>query len=197
MTSSRTRSGGRLAGIVGSVVTVAVLAGCGSASDDPSKTADPTSSGVESTDSAEQPPETQVVEVNGAQLKVPSDWDVTAPSKTERASLSTPADSSGTSYGTGTFNADITLAADTEELASGRLKVAGSGAKRLKDVEFGGQKFFHIRELHGGIDSLDTYGTVIEDSEVTIAWAFNAELATREQIDGYINQVMPTFEFVG
>ena len=197
MTSSRTHYAGRFAGIVGSALTVAVLAGCGSASDDPSKTADPSPSGVESTDSAEQPPESQVVEVNGAQLQVPSDWEVTAPSKTERATLNTPVDSSGTSYGTGTFNADITLAGDTEELAEGRLKVAGPDAKRLEDVKFGGQTFFHIRELHGGIDSLDTYGTVIDGSEVTVAWAFNAELATREQIDEYINQVMPTFKFVG
>lgn len=120
---------------------------------------------------------------------------MTAPSKTERATLGTPVDSSGTSYGTGTFNADITLAGDTEELAEGRLNVAGSDAKRLENVEFGGQTFFHIRELHGGIDSLDTYGTVIDGSEVTVAWAFNAELATREEIDGYINQVMPSFKF--
>lgn len=135
--------------------------------------------------------------MNGAHIRVPSDWEVTAPSKTERATLNTPVDSSGTSYGTGTFNADITLAGDTEELAEGRLKVAGSDAKRLEDVKFGGQTFFHIRELHGGVDSLDTYGTVIDGSEVTVAWAFNAELATREQIDGYINQVMPSFKFVG
>lgn len=152
---------------------------------------------METTGSAEKPAEPQVVEVNGAQLQVPSDWSVTSPSKTERATLNTPEDASGTSYGTGTFNADITLAEDTEELAKGRLKVAGSDAKRLPDVKFGGQTFFHIRELHGGVDSLDTYGTVIDGSEVTVAWGFNAKLATRKQIDGWINQVMPSFTFKG
>lgn len=108
-----------------------------------------------------------------------------------------PEDGSGTSYGTGVFNADLTLADDIEDLAKAAANAAGGDAERLPDIKFGGQTFFHLRELHGGIDSIDTYGTVVDGSEVTVAWNFNAELATREQIDAWINQVMPTFKFEG
>ena len=134
--------------------------------------------------------------MNGAQFQVPSNWSVKG-GGTQRATLSTPEDASGTSTGTGIFNADVTLAENTEALAKVQANAAGGDAKRLPDVKFGGQTFFHFRELHGGVDSLDTYGTVLDGSEVTVAWGFNAELATREEIDGYINQVMPSFKFTG
>lgn len=192
MTRSRTGRVARLATAVVSAVTTAALAGCGSeeAPSDPQGPA--TSSSADATPAAEP----QAVEVNGAQLQVPADWTVKG-GGSQRANLTVPEDESGTSYGTGVFNADVTLAADTEQLAKARADAAGGDAKRLPDVEFGGQSFFHLRELHGGVDSIDTYGTVINGSEVTVAWNFNAELATREQIDTWINQVMPTVTFKG
>ncbi|MEU4451324.1 hypothetical protein AB0F44_08335 [Nocardioides sp. NPDC023903] len=172
-----------------------VLGGCGGDPEGTSESATPSPSPTESTAPSEQPGETQAVEVNGAQLEVPADWIVTAPSTSERATLGAPKDASGHSYGSGIFNSDITLADDTEDLAESQSRVAPK-AKRLADVTFAGQTFFHFRELEGA-ESLDTYGTVIDGSEVTVAWGFNSKLATREQIDEYINQVMPSFKFVG
>ncbi|NYI79876.1 hypothetical protein [Nocardioides panzhihuensis] len=177
-------------------MTTAALVGCGGAEGPSGSPRSSTPPSAQASADASPTAASRVVEVNGAQLRVPADWSVGG-GGTQRATISVPEDESGTSYGTGVFNADITLASDTEELAMGRANVAGGDAKRLPDVEFGGQSFFHLRELHGGIDSLDTYGTVINGSEVTVAWGFNAELATREQIDGWINQVMPTFKFEG
>ncbi|MGY0387745.1 hypothetical protein ACWZJV_12305 [Nocardioides sp. WG-D5] len=177
-------------------MTTIALVGCGSAegpSGSPNSTVSP--SGQPSTD-ATPTGEPQSIEVNGAQLQAPPDWSVKG-GGAQRATLSTPENASGTSTGTAIFNADITLAENTEALAKVQANAAGGDAERLPDVKFGGQTFFHYRELHGGVDSLDTYGTVIDGSEVTVAWGFNAKLTTREQIDGYINQVMPTFKFVG
>lgn len=179
-----------------SAMTAVVLVGCGSTEGPSGSPGSSTPPSVQPSADATPTGTPQAVEVNGAQLQVPADWSVKG-GGTQRATLSVPEDTSGTSYGTGVFNADITLAADTEELAKVRANAAGGDAKRLPDVEFGGQSFFHLRELHGGVDSLDTYGAVINGSEVTVAWGFNAELATRQQIDGWINQVMPTFEFKG
>lgn len=195
MTASRTGCAARLTAIVAAALAVVALGGCGGDPGGTSGSATPSPSPTESTAPSEQPKQTQVVEVNGAQLEVPADWIVTAPSTSERATLGAPKDASGHSYGSGIFNADITLADDTEDLAESQSKVAPK-AKRLPDVTFADQTFFHFRELEGP-ESLDTYGTVIEGSEVTIAWGFNSELATRKQIDGWINQVMPTFKFVG
>ena len=195
MTASRTGRAARLTATVAAALAAVVLGGCGGDPEGTSGSATPSPSPPESATSSEQPGETQAVEVNGAQLEVPAGWIVTAPSTSERATLGAPKDASGHSYGSGIFNADITLADDTEDLAESQSKVAPK-AKRLPDVTFAGQTFFHFRELEGA-ESLDTYGTVIDGSEVTVAWGFNSKLATREQIDEYINQVMPSFEFVG
>ncbi|MBC7279465.1 hypothetical protein [Nocardioides sp.] len=194
MTPPRTGHVVRLANVAVTALAVVALGGCGSAggsSGSPSP-----SVSAESSADATPTADLQSIKVNGAELQVPSDWSVKG-GNTQRATLSVPEDASGTSYGTGVLNADITLADDLEDLAEVAANAAGGDAKRLPDVKFGGQTFFHLRELHDGVDSLDTYGTVINGSEVTVAWAFNAELATREEIDGWINQVMPTFTFNG
>lgn len=196
MTPSRKGYVVRLAAVAVSAMTVVALVGCGSEEGPSGQQSPSTPPSTQPSADATSTAEPQAIEVNGAQLQVPANWSVKG-GGTQRATLSVPEDESGTSYGTGVFNADITLAADTEALAKVRANAAGGDAKRLPDVEFGGQSFFHLRELHGGVDSLDTYGTVIDGSEVTVAWGFNAELATREQIDGWINQVMPTFGFKG
>lgn len=195
MTASRTGRAARLTATIVAALVVVVLGGCGGDPEGTSGSETPSPSPTESPVPSEQPDEAQVVEVNGAQLEVPADWIVTAPSTSERATLGAPKDASGHSYGSGIFNADITLADDTEDLAESQSKVVPD-AKRLPNAKFGGQTFFHFRELEGA-ESLDTYGTVIKGSEVTVAWGFNSKLATREQIDGYINQVMPSFKFVG
>ena len=91
---------------------------------------------------------------------MPSDWSVNG-GGTQRATLTVPEDTTGTSYGTGVFNADVTLARNLDEFAKVATNAAGGDAKRLQDVEFGDQTFFHLRELHGGIDSIDTYGALV------------------------------------
>lgn len=196
MTPSRTGYVVRFAAVAVSASAAVALVGCGStggSSGSPSRSAPHSATPSGEASSTAEP---LAIEVNGAQLQVPSDWSVKG-GGTQRATLSTPKDASGTSTGTGIVNADITLAENTEALAKVQANAAAGKAKRMPDVKFGEQKFFHYRELHGGVDSLDTYGTVLKGSEVTVAWGFNAKLATRKQIDGYINQVMPTFKFKG
>ena len=109
--------------------------------------------------------------------------------------VSAPDDELGYSPGFGILNADITLAENTEELATAATN-GESGTKRLPNVKFGGVTFFHIRRGND-TNTFDTYGTVIGDSEVTVAWTFINEFANAEQRDELINQAMQTFKFEG
>ena len=191
MTASRTTlaAARRLAAVVGSGAIAVALGACG-ASESPHE---PASSAPveESTTSSQSPAETQVAEVNGAQLTAPSNWKVEQGQA--RVIVSAPKDDRGYSPGFGLLDADVTLAESTDVLASDVMK---PGAKRLADVEFGGAKFFHVRE-RDDTNTIDTYGTVVDGSEVTVAWTFINDMATPKQIDELVNQVMPTFKFKG
>lgn len=113
--------------------------------------------------------------------------------------LRAPKDADGYSPGSGIFDADMTLSADTDQLATSALEILkGSmpNAKRLPDVKYAGVTFYHLRS-DDDVNSYDEYGAVIGESEASVAWTFINEFATREQIDELINQVMPSFEFEG
>ncbi|MER6970385.1 hypothetical protein ABT304_04965 [Nocardioides sp. NPDC000445] len=182
------------------LVAVAVAAGvltltsCGGGSGEPS---DPDTAGASSSptasESSVEPGTGEVAEINGAQLQPPSGWTV----EVEDGSpiVSAPDDELDYSPGFGILNADVTLADNTEELATAATDTA-SDAKRLADVKFGGVTFFHIRRSND-TNTYDTYGTVIEDSEVTVAWTFINDLADAKQRDALINQAMSTFKFKG
>ena len=110
-----------------------------------------------------------------------------------------PKDADGYSSGFGVFSADLTLSADTDELAVTALKIlkgSRSDAKRLPDVKYAGVPFYHLRSKND-VNSYDEYGTVVGESEASVAWTFNNAFASRKQIDKLVNQVMPTFKFKG
>ncbi|TQL66641.1 hypothetical protein FB381_0505 [Nocardioides albertanoniae] len=135
--------------------------------------------------------------MEGAQLKAPADWDVRMDGATYV--LSSPKDSAGASVGRGILDVAPTLALGTDDLATEAKGSAGGGYKkveRLADEKFGRTPFFHIRGTGGSL-TYDQYGAVVGDDQVTITWSFNPDLANPEQIDTWINQVMPTFKFTG
>lgn len=193
MTRSRTRPSLRLATIASAAAVALALTSCGGGSDEPSdpNTTVPPSSPAVSESSAGQD-EGKVAEINGAQLQPPTGW--TVEQKDGSPIVSAPDDEFDYSPGFGILNADITLAENTKELA--KATSTESGAKRLPDVKFGGVTFFHIRRGND-TNTFDTYGTVIGDSEVTVAWTFINELANAEQRDELINEAMQTFKFNG
>ncbi|MEI7055072.1 hypothetical protein WBG06_04585 [Nocardioides sp. CCNWLW239] len=113
--------------------------------------------------------------------------------------IGAPKDADGYSPGFGVLDADMTLSANTDELATTALEILKGSkpdAKRLPDVEYGGVTFYHLRSTND-VNSYDEYGAVIGDSEASVAWTFLNEFASREQMDEMINQVMPTFKFEG
>lgn len=113
--------------------------------------------------------------------------------------IGAPKDADGYSPGFGVFDASLTLAADTDELAETALKILKGSkpeAKRLPDVEYGGVTFYHLRSTND-VNSYDEYGAVIGESEASVAWTFINDFASRAQMDELINQVMPTFKFEG
>jgi hypothetical protein len=179
--------------LAGSVVIAAALGACGGSDDGPSGTPS-SSAAAESPSGEESPSGSQVAEINGAQLEVPAGWEVEEAGA--RVNISAPEDDLGYSPGLAVFNADVTLADTTEDLATSAIDTAQSGAKRLPDVEFGGVTFFHLRE-GDDTNTFDTYGAVVDGSEVTVAWTFINDMATPKQIDELVNQVMPSFKFEG
>lgn len=113
--------------------------------------------------------------------------------------IGAPKDADGYSPGFGIVDAGLTLAANTDELAVTALKILKGSmpdAKRLPDVKFAGATFYHLRSKNDA-NSYDEYGTVIGESEASVAWRFNNTFASRKQMDELINQVMPTFKFEG
>ena len=188
MTASRTGLAARsFAAIVGSVVIAVSVSACGGSGDDP----DGTASAPAAEESA-SPAESQLAEVNGAQLTAPANWKVEQGQA--RVIVSAPKDDHGYSPGFGLLDADITLSESTEVLASDVMKQPG--AKRLANAKFGGVTFFHVRE-GDDTNTVDTYGAVVDGSEVTVAWTFINDMASPKQIDELVNQVMPTFKFKG
>ena len=154
----------------------------------------PDQSGAPSTEPAA---DWQVAETGGAQLKAPADWNVRMDGATYV--LSSPKDSAGASVGRGILDVAPTLALSTDDLAKEAKSAAGGNYKkvtRLSDETFGGTPFFHVRGTGGSL-TYDHYGAVIGGDQVTITWTFNPDLANQEQIDTWINQVMPTFKFKG
>lgn len=141
----------------------------------------------------ESPAAPQLAEENGAQFMAPAGWKVEQ-AQSSRMIISAPKDDLGYSPGFALLDADITLSEDTEALAASTLKQPG--AKRLTDAEFGGVKFFHVREGND-TNTIDTYGAVIDGSAVTVTWTFLNDLANPRQIDELVNQVMPSFRFEG
>ncbi|GGU24382.1 hypothetical protein GCM10007979_23870 [Nocardioides albus] len=188
----------RLALSAVSIVAAFVLCSCGDADDPsgPETTSSPSS--PEATESQAEPgSEGVVAEVDGAQLTAPDGWTVVM--EDGSPVIGAPKDAGGYSPGFGVFDADMTLLANTDELAATALKVLKGSrpdAKRLPDVEFGGVTFYHLRSTND-VNSYDEYGSVIGDSEASVAWTFLNDFASREQIDEMINQVMPTFKFEG
>ena len=199
MTRSRTHSHPRLATIVVATMIAFTVTSCGSENDKPSG---PDGTVSPSGSPSESPATTGGVggtaELNGAQLQAPSGWQV----RTEDGNpiLNAPKDADGYSPGSGILDADITLAETTGELAKVSEKTLASqgyeNLERLADTKFGGVTFFHLRGKSGN-RSYDQYGTVIDDSQVTIDWNFTVALADRKQADELINQVMPSFKFEG
>lgn len=184
-----------LAALAALSALAAGLTGCGS--EDPSGT-EPTGSGAATTSesaSAEPAADWKVAELEGTQFKAPSDWAVSLEDGVSYV-MGSPKDGQGYRAGRGIFNAGSSLALSIDELATAsRDNVIGDYSKveRLKDVTFGGTKFFHIRGS-GDAQTYDVYGALIGDIEVSVAWSFNPGLATQKQIDGWINQVMSTFK---
>ncbi|MBG6094182.1 hypothetical protein [Nocardioides luteus] len=136
-------------------------------------------------------------EVDGAQLSAPAGW--TVEMEDGNPIVGAPKDADGYSPGWGILDANMTLAADTDELAVSALKILKGSkpdAKRLSDVEYAGVTFYHLRS-EDNVNSYDEYGAVIGDSEASVAWTFINDFASREQMDELINQVMPTFKFEG
>lgn len=176
------------------------LAACGSG--DPSGTESkgsesPSSNQTPSAPSSAPVADWKVAELEGAQFKAPADWEVKMKGATYV--LSSPKQDDGASVGSGIFDAGPTLAMNTDELATEtRGNVIGKYTKveRLSDEKFGQTTFFHIRGT-GEVESYDLYGTLVGDTQVTVAWYFNTKLATADQIATWINQVMPTFKFEG
>jgi predicted small lipoprotein YifL len=187
-----------MAALAALAALAAGLSACGS--DGPVGT-EPTESGAASPSesaSADPASDWKTAELEGTQFKAPPDWDVSLEDGVSYV-LSSPKDELGYRAGRGIHNAGSALALSTDELAAtSRDSVIGDYAKveRLQDVKFGGTTFFHIRGS-GAAQTYDLYGALIGDIEVSVAWSFNPDLATREQIDGWINQVMPSFKFVG
>ncbi|NGN91596.1 hypothetical protein G5C66_02425 [Nocardioides sp. KC13] len=171
------------------------LTACGN--ENPSGT-EPTGSGAASpseTTSTEPASEWKVAELEGMQFKAPPDWSVSLEDGVSYV-MGSPKDEQGYRAGRGIFNAGSSLALSLDELATtSRDNVIGDYSKveRLKDVTFGGTTFFHIRGS-GEAQTYDLYGALVGDVEVSVAWSFNPDLATQKQIDGWINQVMPTFK---
>ncbi|MGH3999306.1 MAG: hypothetical protein ACRDTJ_17825 [Pseudonocardiaceae bacterium] len=110
-----------------------------------------------------------------------------------------PKDADGYSPGRGILDANIAIAADTDELAASALKILKGSkpdAKRLPDVKYAGVTFYHLRSKDD-VNSYDEFGAVIGASEASVAWTFINDFASRKQMDELINQVMPTFKFNG
>jgi hypothetical protein len=192
MTASRTGlAARRFAAIVGSVALATAAGACGGSEDKPVETPS-SSSAEEPAPTSDSPAESQVAEKDGAQLEVPAGWEVEQGQS--RLIISAPEDDLGYSPGFGLLDASITLSENTEALASNVMK--RPGAKRMPDVEFGGVVFFHVREGND-TNTIDTYGTVIDGSRVTVTWTFLNDLASPKQIDELVNQVMPSFKFEG
>ncbi|WP_328528464.1 hypothetical protein OG984_22805 [Nocardioides sp. NBC_00368] len=139
-----------------------------------------------------------MAETSGAQFKTPPDWTVRVEDGVTQV-MGAPKDDQGNEPGFGLLDAGSTLALTTDELATeSRNNVIGDYSKieRLQDVKFGGTTFFHIRGT-GENRTYDLYGALVGDIQVTVSWSFGVEMASRKQIDAWINQVMPTFKFVG
>lgn len=194
MTASRTSLGVRwLTALTISAVATAVLSACGSGSgtDGPSE---PPSSSTAATSSTEPTADPHVAEQNGAQLSAPADWNVRFD---DPYWLIDAPETDGSSPGGAVLDADTaSLARNTEELAEARLNAAGPSGKRLPDVKYGGYTFFHIRETND-TNTFENFGALIKGRQVAVEWTFTNAFATQEQIDGLINEVMPTFKFVG
>lgn len=184
--------------VAGSVVLAGTVWACGS--DDRTRT-EPTASGVASPSesaSAEPASEWKTAELEGTQFKVPSGWDLSLEDGVTQV-MAAPKDEQGNEPGFGLFDAGSTLAFSTDELATeSRNNVIGDYSKieRLQDEKFGGTTFFHIRGT-GENRTYDLYGALVGDIQVTVSWSFGVEMASRQQIDAWINQVMPTFRFEG
>lgn len=169
-----------------------VLSACGGASDGPSESASASPSATQETSAAAG--ESQVADLDGAQLLAPADWKVEF---TDPHWIIDPPANDGGSAGGAVFDVDdASLAGDTEELAVARLEAAGPDGKRLPDVEYGGVTFYHIQE-QTAVNRFDSYGALVDGSVVTVEWTFIKDLASAKQIDGWIDQLMSTFKFEG
>lgn len=182
----------RLAALATTALAAAVFSGCGGGSNDPSGSASVSPSATQTTSEAASEP--QVADLNGAQLAAPADWKVKF---TDPHWIIDPPGDDGGSPGGAVFDADdAALALDTEELAVSRLKAAGSDGKRLPDVKYGGITFFHIHE-ETEVNTFESYGALVDGASVSVEWTFIKDLASPEQIDGWIKQLMSTFKFEG
>lgn len=192
MTGSRTGFSRSLAAIAIAATTSLMLSSCGGGEEpsDPGTASSSTPASPESSSAAGG-----TAEIEGAQFTAPAGWEV----RTEDSSyvLGAPYDDHPT--GAGIFNTDSTLASDVDELAEAalsRVETAYPDGKRLPDVTYGGNTFFHLRGTNN-TERFDQYGTLAGDSAVVVAWSFNPEWVTREEADEFIEQVMPSFKYEG
>lgn len=174
--------------VAGSTALAIAIGACGGSGSD--NTASPSAAAKGSATSTESSSASQLAEVNGARFTAPAGWEVEQGES--RIIISAPEDDLGYSPGFGLLDADITLSEDTQALASSVMKQPG--ARRLRDVEFGGVRFFHVREGND-TNTIDTYGAVVDGSSVTVTWTFINDMASPKQIDELVNQVMPSFKF--
>ncbi|NYI79875.1 hypothetical protein [Nocardioides panzhihuensis] len=123
------------------VLAVAVGA-CGGSGGGSGDVASPSAAAKGSATSTESSSASQLAEVNGARFTAPAGWEVEQGES--RILISAPEDDLGYSPGFGLLDADITFSEDTQTLAASVMKQPG--ARRLRDVEFGGVRFFHVRE---------------------------------------------------
>lgn len=178
---------------VGSVVLAVAVGACSGSGGDSGGTASPPASSEDSAMSTESPAPS-LAELNGAQFTAPADWKVEF---TDPYWIIDPLADDGGSAGGAVFDVDdVSLAEDTEELAVARLKAAGADGERLSDVKYGGVTFYHIQE-QTDVNRFDSYGALVDGSQVVLEWTFIKALASPEQIDGWIDQLMSTFRFEG
>lgn len=201
MTTSRPRPKFTLIATVATLAITGFAAACGSGDPSgPESTAGeaPTQSPSASASATEPASDWKVAESSGAQFRTPPDWTVRVEDGVTQV-MAAPKDDQGNEPGFGLFDAGSTLALSTDELATeSRNNVIGDYSKieRLQDEKFGGTTFFHIRGT-GENRTYDLYGALVGDIQVTVSWSFGVEMASRKQIDAWINQVMPTFQFEG
>lgn len=178
------------------VAALGLFAACGSSTNDPDGTE---STGGPSQSSSPTESAGKTATLPGATFQVPADWDIQE--EDGGLSMGAPGIDGGSSSGHAIFlagsfpyaepDANKTLASD-EARRLDRSSVE-KNVKRLPDVKLDGATFYHFQsEVDGGWH--DWYGTIHNDSLVTVSWTFYKSDVNRKEATAFIDQVMPTFK---